>query len=53
MSDEGGVIIRIFRGSLPAERRTEFLDWARSTSVPRVRASAGFRDSDGRDTGVR
>jgi hypothetical protein len=38
------VIIRIFRGSLPAGRRSEFLDWARETAVPRVRASAGFRD---------
>jgi hypothetical protein len=38
------VIIRIFRGSLPSERRAEFLEWARGTAVPRVRAAAGFRD---------
>jgi hypothetical protein len=38
------VIIRIFRGSLPVERRSEFLDWARSTAIPRVRGGAGFRD---------
>ena len=38
------MIIRIFRGSLPSERREEFLEWARGTAIPRVRASAGFRD---------
>lgn len=38
------MIIRIFRGSFPAERRTEFLDWARSSAAPQVRAAAGFRD---------
>jgi hypothetical protein len=38
------VIIRIFQGSFPAQRRTEFLDWARATAIPHVRGSAGFRD---------
>lgn len=38
------MIIRIFRGHVPADRGNAFLAWARDVAIPRVTASSGLQD---------
>ena len=38
------MIIRIFRGHVPADRGDEFLTWARDVTIPYVTRSSGLQD---------